>query len=182
MAWIHSILFLMESCNLVSEVKTWTSPHQVAVHLLQPRARVLQWFKACTSISSSVKALPWVLTNSTTASRSPSPEQIGWQRILAFPWGKSPWIFFYSVPFIFSSSVPPRLMSICQFYNIELTFGKIGTTNITFDFIFKCLRIFYKSSSDSDRIWFCVGADKYTSRPRTPSGNRSSLPELVALT
>ena len=39
-----------------------------------------------TSISSSVKALPWVLTNSTTASRSPSPEQMGWQRILAFPW------------------------------------------------------------------------------------------------
>ena len=41
-----------------------------------------------TSISSSVNALPWVLTNSTTASRSPSPEQIGWQRILAFPWEK----------------------------------------------------------------------------------------------
>ena len=60
--------------------------------------------------------------------------------------------FFYSVPFIFSSSVPPRLMSICQFYNIELTFGKIWTTNITFCFIFKCLRIFYESSSDSYRI------------------------------
>ena len=80
----------MKPCNLVSEVKTWTSPHQVAVHLLQWRDR--EYFHipysmlACTSISSSVKALPWVLTNSTTASRSPSPEQMGWQRILAFPW------------------------------------------------------------------------------------------------
>ena len=29
----------MKPCNLVSEVKTWTSPHQVAVHLLQSRDR-----------------------------------------------------------------------------------------------------------------------------------------------
>ena len=136
----------MEPCNLVSKVKTWASPHQVAIHLLQTRARVLQMIQcinAFTSISSSVKALPWVLTNSTTASRSPSPEQIGWQRILAFPWGKCPWkAFFILFPVVCSSSVPPRLMSICQFYNNRLTFGKIGATNITFCFIFKCLNIF----------------------------------------
>ena len=186
MAWIHSILFLMEPCNLVSKVKTWTSPHQVAVHLLQPRARVLQWFNASTLAPRfhlqwrhchGFSQTPQQLQGRPLQNKSDGKESLHYPEESLH---EKP--FFILFPVVCSSSVPTRLMAICQFYNNGLTFGKIGTTNITFCFIFKCLRIFYKSSSDSDRIWFCVGEDKYTSRPRTPSGNRSSLPELVALT